>query len=260
MKEATSTEPSISELEPAEAVSYRAVSRFAVAALLLGAASSLALAHPILWLVPPTAAIVAFFALRSIAARPSELVGRGAALAGLGLALLFGLLAPARLISRQERIYSEARRHADDWLETIRSGNLYEAYELHLPANERQAGEVDLKAVYGDLAQLNEPAPMAPSLDMLRPDPKTSIRTFFSAEPAKTLVATGKAGELVFLGNESQNYRFEMSADDVTLRYELRSSDRGDFHKTTFLITLSRTYDAAARRATWHVASVREPS
>jgi hypothetical protein len=260
MKETVSPAPSISELEPGEAVSYRAVSRYAVAALLLGAASSLALAHPILWLLPPIAAMVAIYALYSIAARPTELVGRWTALTGLALALLFGTLAPAQFISRQARIYSEARKHADAWLETVRSGNLYEAYELHLPANERQAHEIDLKEVYGDLAQLNEPASLAPSLDMLRPDPKTSIRTFFSAEPAKTLVATGKGGELVFLDNESQNYRFEMSADDVTLRYELRWSDRGDFHKTTFLITLSRTYDAAARRATWHVASVRVPS
>ena len=259
MKETISPAPSISELEPGESVSYRAVSRLAVTALLLGAASSLALVHPLLWIIPPAAALVAIFALRVIAAHSTELVGRGAALAGLALALLFGTLAPAWLMSRQGLVYAEARTHADAWLEMVREGKLHEAYELHLPARERHTSSASLHETYGDAAQLTESTPVASPLDMMRPDPRASFRNFFSAPPVNTLVVTGKAGELVFVGNESQSHRAEAFADDITLRYELRFDDRGPTRNSTFLITLTRTYEASARRATWHVTSVREP-
>src|SRR5262245_4816609 len=107
---------SVPQVEPAsnrstgdEPIQYRADSRLAVLALLLGIASAAAMVGPVLWFVPIAAAITALVAMRRI--RSSEdLVGWNVAFLGLLLALLFGIAAPARTMSRQYWLASRAEQ------------------------------------------------------------------------------------------------------------------------------------------------------
>src|SRR5688500_10904316 len=97
----TSDQPHVSSLDETALASYQGVSIMAVLALLLGVASALALVHPFLWVVPPVAVVLSILAIRAIDAPDSNLTGRRLAIAGLALALLFGLWAPSRVLTRQ---------------------------------------------------------------------------------------------------------------------------------------------------------------
>ena len=77
-----------------EVARYRAISSLAVAGLLAGLLSPLAMFAAVLWLVPLAAVVLSGLALRRIATRSPELVGRPAALAGLLLGTAFLVAAP----------------------------------------------------------------------------------------------------------------------------------------------------------------------
>lgn len=259
MTPATTPTPRLPAADAEELVSYRAVSPLAVVSLLLGLASAAALIHPLVWFLPPMAAGLAAYSLWVVAARKGELVGRGAALAGLALAILFGVWAPARLFTRQARLYAEARERADEWFNLVRAGRLYEAYELHLSVEARQMGDSSLADYYGDLSQPIEPSKRASAQDFPRPDPKSQFRDFFDAPLLRKLVIAGQRGELVFQKNESHDYRPDLSNDKLTLLYELRYSQEGQAYSLPLEITLTRTFDEKARHANWHVNNISDP-
>ncbi len=77
----------------ADIVEYRALCVLAVAALILGLASPLAVVDPLLWTVPICGTIVSAAALWRIA-RNSSLTGRRLALAGLWLSVVFAVAGP----------------------------------------------------------------------------------------------------------------------------------------------------------------------
>ena len=116
---------------------YRALSRAAVLALLLGFASALVLVSPLLVMVPLAAVFTAVVALRSIAAGNGQLAGRGIATAGLCLAVLLTGWGLARHFSRQATVADQAIRLADGWLGLVRDGQLAAAHQLTLAPSRR---------------------------------------------------------------------------------------------------------------------------
>src|SRR5262249_18850197 len=70
--------------------SYRALSTAAVAALVLGALSVLAMLDWSLAVIPLAAVILGVVALRKIRRQPQEYTGRGIAIVGIALGILFG--------------------------------------------------------------------------------------------------------------------------------------------------------------------------
>lgn len=266
--------------ESDESVAYRAISPPAVISLFLGVASALALVHPGLWIVPAIAAATAVWALWTLAARKTEFIGRKAAILGLGLAIIFAGWAPARLISRQMRLYSEARSWSEEWLQLIHEGRLYEAYELHLPVAERQPGSVSLADLYGDLSV---PAagprkdigqrmpgmpggpggpglPGGPDGDPLRKPPQVAIREFYDLPGLKTLLLASKADGISFQGLEAVQSEPDKSTDNIILQYEARVESNGKSVSRPLRITFTRTLVAKLRKAQWLVESVAEPA
>lgn len=112
---------------------YRAVSGLAVAALVLGGLSSLALVSPLLWALPLLGVGLAVAALADVSREGAEKAGRAAALAGLALSVGFGAQAvTARFVAR--RIMADrARAVADAWLDAIRDGRLIDARGMVAP-------------------------------------------------------------------------------------------------------------------------------
>lgn len=125
---------------------YRPVSLLAVAALVAGLISALALLSPVAWAVPLLAVGLAVAALRDVAARPGDpaetdapgsridaKTGRWMAVLGLALALGFGAQAVAgRLVWRSiagRRAESAARM----FLEMVRQDRMADAYKCCLP-------------------------------------------------------------------------------------------------------------------------------
>jgi hypothetical protein len=180
---------------------YRAVSITSVIALLLGLASALALAHPVLWFLPVAAAGTAVAGLRTIARSDGGLTGRWAALAGLALALLFGSWAPTRLATRQTMIAGHARHAAEAWLGLVRAGHLQQAHQWTLPPVARQRSPELLKPFYS-----------------ATPDAAKRLEKFFQNQPLAAIVAAGERGKLEF--DSTQQISLTSGDNLITLRFE----------------------------------------
>lgn len=130
---------------------YRAVSISAVAGLLLGLASVSAFLHPLLWLIPLLAAGVCLFALAQLRRYAPGLTGRGAAVTGLSLALVFGIAAPIHAALHRAMIDREAKRVGLLWLADVRAGKLYEAHQMTVDPEVRLPVTDNLAASYREL-------------------------------------------------------------------------------------------------------------
>ena len=81
--------------EADDAGDYRPVSIVSVVSLGLGLLSFAALVFKLFWVIPAAAVLLAIIALRRVGRSDSRFTGRGFAVAGLLLGLLFGSMAPA---------------------------------------------------------------------------------------------------------------------------------------------------------------------
>lgn len=115
---------------PHAAIAYRPVSPLAVAAAALGVASTLALVGPVFWLVPIVGAAVSWAALARVGRRDAPQAGRLAALAGLALALGFGVQAVATTATAEWLARGRAQAAARFWLDTVAAGRLDDARSM----------------------------------------------------------------------------------------------------------------------------------
>jgi hypothetical protein len=129
-------------------VEYRSISALAVVGLLLGIASGAAVLAPMLWIVPIVAICVNALALGRIASRWPELIGRKAALAGLGLSVLLGVAAPTNWYVYRHMVQAEARQFAQLWFDAIRSGDVCKAHQLTIHPSQRAPLDSSLAALY----------------------------------------------------------------------------------------------------------------
>src|SRR5271157_5065738 len=124
-----------------EVVGYRALSSLAVVGLLAGLLSPLAMLDPLLWMVPLAAVILSGLALRWIAVRSPELVGRPAALAGLMLGAAFLVAAPVDVLVYRYFLRQQAREFAGMWIDAVRQGAVYQAHYLTFDPRRRLPSE-----------------------------------------------------------------------------------------------------------------------
>lgn len=185
-----------------ELVDYQPFSRLAIVSLLLGILSATALIQPLLWAVPAVAAALSLVAMRRIALSEVRLPGRGLAVAGLGLALLFGSWAPAWYLSRYYVLVRQARERSETWLELIRQGRLYEAHQLAIPHGDRARPGENLEALYtaprpkDDADSIpKDPGivPILPGLDL-----PGSFDQWRQTKPVDRIIALGKEAQFRF--------------------------------------------------------------
>lgn len=122
---------------------YRPLSVLAVLAGVSSVLALLALAHPLLWVLPLlslAASVTAFLRLSRPQARES---GKMIAAGALLLALLIIGYAPARVLSRHQAMNDQAREFAHQWLQTVLDGKLKTAHQLTLREHEREKGDLD---------------------------------------------------------------------------------------------------------------------
>ena len=221
------------EREEPAVESYRAVSRSAVAASLLGIASPLVLVSPLLAVIPLAAIVTAVVGLRNVVASGGQLVGRRPALIGLCLAMFSLGCGLGWTLSRQARIESQARKFADEWLAIVASGEHQRAHQMRLTPMERA-------------------------------QPGSSLDDFYKTKPeiAKDLqeLVTGPAlAEFVMQGHAAA-YRFEAlvaqqkqgTTDQIVLQY---SYDRPRGEPRRIWITVNREVDEEGA-ANWRIDRV----
>lgn len=234
----TSDEPAVHTLDETQLAGYRGVSVLALVALVFAGASALALAHPLLWVVPPVAAVLAILALRQINAEGSNVTGRGIALLALFLALVFGVWAPSRLLSRQWTLYAQARVFADQWLALFKEGKREELHQLTLREVERQDPGADLKKFYAE--------------SLVGGD---ALRRMFNTRPPKTLIELGDRATYEYVGGEfvppPENHR-----QSVWLAYRVKYEEQGQTRVLPLWIELQRERVANTNDYLWHVQSL----
>jgi len=127
---------------------YRSVSKLAVAALLVGLASVLALLSPGLLGLSLLGVILSLLAIRRIARSGGELVGRPAAIVGLVLSLAVGAGLLSHRTTVQRMVAQQAGPWALEWCELVKAGDLEVALELTRPSSVRRQLDQELVDYY----------------------------------------------------------------------------------------------------------------
>jgi hypothetical protein len=180
---------------------YRSLSRMSIVGLVTGLASFLALAHPVLWVVPPAAIIFCWWGLRNIRRSEGALVGRGAAIAGIHLALLFAAAAASNFFVHRAVARQQAETIANQWIDLVQAGALEHAHQWVLPYVSREPPGVPLEGYYES------------------EEGKTSFASFVKADPGKSLNQITAADRIEKLGcvdvaitrrNRFVNFRYRL--------------------------------------------------
>ncbi len=237
-----SHEPHVSSLDEKAVTTYRSISVTAVLALLFGCASALALVHPFLWVIPAVAVVTAIFALRAIANEGANLAGRGLAIAGLILALFFGGWAPTRIVTRQWHLYRQARPYADQWLELLRAGKIYEAHQLMQAADERQKPGTSLEVFYKNSA-----------------DARKQLDGTFELRPALTMRTLAGDATYEYQGGDGVSPEDPGRTELVALRYLMRYREHGLDKETPIRVVLRRSVSHEPGDFYWSIRGVVDP-
>ncbi len=209
---------------------YRTLSLPALVALLLGLASPVALANPVLAIVPLSAIVMAVLALRSIAVAPRPTTGKRLAVAGLCLATLFLGWGMGRHFHHQMHVRTVAREFADDWLRVLANGDLPRAYQLHVAREFRQ-----------------DPRSIKRRMTMVKDEPDVSLSGFFDDPAVNKFLAAGK--DVRFQFEEVALQSRDGLADELILKYTFDTAEA----KVPLWITVRRTFSNVHRSADWEV-------
>ncbi|MCC7083821.1 MAG: DUF4190 domain-containing protein [Pirellulales bacterium] len=214
-------------------IQYRAVSGLAILALALGIASAAAMVGPVLWLVPLLAIITALVAMRRISAS-EELTGWYIALLGLLLAILFGVAAPARTLSRQYWLACRAEAFSGKFLEFLQHDKPYAAHQLRERSGVRKP--------------LNEALPEAYNND---PESQKSFAKFVAEEPMKSLLEAGQKSVIMRTSTESLGR--DDQHDLCVVHYQITAPGRKPI---SVMIAVKRSLEYSTGRETWQIENV----
>ena len=148
MSQSESLPSSVAASDLPEVTDYKPVSLLAVLTFVLGIASCLALAGPVLFIIPSAALLVSILAFRSIAASDGMLIGRKLIIWGLVLAAFFSTTSIARTIARRELAVRDARQLARTFLTLIQKDEPQMAHQLQYRESQRQPPRTSLWTHY----------------------------------------------------------------------------------------------------------------
>jgi hypothetical protein len=200
---------------------YRTVEPWAIVALVLGAVSAVALLDPLLLLVPLVALGASVVALVRLA-RDTDRSGRAAALAGLALAIMFGVAPVAQMATTWAMLSRQARGVGDQFFEYLRERSPEKAMMLRFAPDQRRPFDNLLWKFYQSDNEAQQ-----------------NLRAFVQHPLIKTLLALGPKAQVRFyktlrVGNEG-------SRGLVSYLYTVTYSDddpKRPNAKTTFFVNL----------------------
>lgn len=131
-----------------ELQSYRSVSLVCVLALVGGLLSVVALAHPILWLVPFIFLTLGFWGFRQVTKKSDQYIGKTAALIGICVSMFFLSLSVSKYYSERWLVSHHARQFAQEWLESLVGNQHEKAHQGWLEYYYRQPDGTDLSDYY----------------------------------------------------------------------------------------------------------------
>lgn len=223
-----------------EVARYHALSSLAVAGLLAGLLSPLAMCASVLWLVPLAAVILSGFALWRIATRWPDLVGRPAALAGLMLGAIFLVAAPVDNLLYRYFLGQQAQQFAEIWFDAVRNGDVHEAHQLMIDPKHRPPRESNLPEFYRQ-----------------NPNWQQKMKLFADEPTMRTLFALGPAAEIHF--HETTTDSRQEVFNVVQQTYAVTYPDEQKQPKSFFItLLMQRTVDTTSGRANWTLIRVED--
>ena len=167
--------------------SYGSVSGWAVASLLCGILSAVALFSDVLLIVPAIGVFTAFLALRRISDPSYAVIGRKPALIGLTLSIMFAVAVPVERIAERWLIIRDADQFARLWFALLSENKPIEALRLEIDPIERQGykGKQQIVDSY-----------------RRREGGSEQVKYFFQDPLIKTLIALKGRAEVRFYENE----------------------------------------------------------
>ncbi|MBN1912424.1 MAG: DUF4190 domain-containing protein [Pirellulales bacterium] len=231
--------PHLSPLQDDPQEQYQAVSALAVASLIVGLLSSVALFGPHWWFVPGIGILLAIGALAKIAARTPELIGRKAAVVGLLLSVWFVGSAMGYHLTRESLLDREASRAALDWFGLLAHRKPHMAYQLTQPLASRRPLSDALWELYRNV-----------------PEQGDKLKKYVTASPIETLLALGTDATVRYCGTLS---RWHQDNEDGRNQIFAVTYDDPKEGKTTFFIGVSMQREAnpVANRLNWTVVGCR---
>lgn len=148
-------QPRITEQTDVRFAAYRSVSGWAVAGLMIGLLSPLALADPLLWAVPVVGGMVCVRAFVQLKQKATDMIGRKAALVGLWLAVFSLTAAYSDWLYFRGRIRGEARQTALFWFELLAKDRPELAFQLTLLPQQRHPLDERIWDFYVDEGKTN---------------------------------------------------------------------------------------------------------
>jgi hypothetical protein len=186
---------------------YRSVEPWAIAGLVLGLLSPIALLSSVLWLTPLFGIAANALALRRLQ-QDGNRAGRAAALAGLGLSVLFGVVPVAQMAADYMLLKDQPRELADRFLEYLQHDEPRKALMLRSVPDFRKSLDDDeaVKLFFRN----NKEA-------------KADLEKFVQLPIARTILALGERAKIRFFatlgvgtrGDRAQvNYCYTVTFDD----------------------------------------------
>jgi len=111
-------------------IGYRPMSGLAVAAAVIGMLSCLAIATPLLWILPLLGIALSIAGLADVARAGAEKAGHAAALIGLALSIGFGAQAVTSAVVSRRITESRVKAVASMWLDALRENRLADAQSM----------------------------------------------------------------------------------------------------------------------------------
>jgi hypothetical protein len=196
MSQLEKTRSALSMAENEELPQYRKLSLLAVGAFVLGLASPLALLNPVLWVVPVVGALTACLGIRATLVGDPPLAGRALAVVGLLLAMCFAGWAPARYVTREQKIKEQAQAFGNHWFEMVQARQVKELHQLsRRPVDRREPG-VSLEDAYNVKPEEHGATGEEALLMSLQMSPQTLLNQYIEIHPLKDLLAQAERGEL----------------------------------------------------------------
>ncbi len=240
MSEPHAAPPRLSDTQDADMARYHPLSSLAVAGLVLGLLSALAMLGPLLWIIPAAGAVTSGVALWRIGRPAALMAGRRLAQCGLLLSIMFGTMVQADAIVYRFLVRREARQFAALWFGYLlaRPPQPQKAYQLTLPPRFRQPLDEQL----GDFYRRN-------------PHRRESLDDYLQTPLVRKLLALGPGAEA-----RCQASGHQVSSDEgeaVELLYAVTHSGRDG--PTTLLVNLGLTrLKLDSGRANWQVTHAEE--
>ena len=236
--------PLLHEAGDAEIARYRPLSKLAVAGLIVGLLSPLAVIEPVLYLIPLAGILVGALALGRIARSGQALLGRKAALAGLVLSVGLAAAAPGHWITYRWLLRREARQFATVWFDLLRQGEPQKAFQLTVHPDYRQPLDDSLWDYYKENPQQHR------SLWDYVGNAERGLSD--QAPPlVRTLLALGSRARVRYFATEGQG---RIGGTDTVYQIYAVTYDEGGGPKTFFVsMELKRVLVKPSGVASWRI-------